>query len=130
MFRKPFTVLPTSDQQCLSQFLVRSIKGYVFPIKLAHIFSTNQLSVAIPETAFLAHDLPPPKLSIAEHSKMENESTIAPMDCSAEDGAVAIHDDNEHSICETASVASDLTRMCVSDEEEKLMAVSDDENNR
>lgn len=54
----------------------------------------------------------------------------SPMDCSTgQDIPVLLHDDIEHaSICETASVASDLTRMCVSDEDEKLMLVSDDEN--
>lgn len=63
---------------------------------------------------------------------MENPSNHLPMECSGgQDTAVLMTDDIEHaSICETASVASDLTRMCVSDEDEKSMIVSDDEHNR
>lgn len=70
--------------------------------------------------------LPPPKLSIAEPqtsgSSTENGVPQIPMDCSPE------HDpeDVEHaSICDTASVASDLTRMCVSDEEDKIIFDND-----
>lgn len=94
--------------------------------------SSNQLSITIPEVAFLTHNLPPPKLSIVEQSKMEIPSNNSPMDSSAgQDITILINDDIEHaSLCETASVISDLTRMCVSDEDEKSMQVSDDENNR
>lgn len=80
--------------------------------------------------AFLTHNLPPPKLSIVDQAKMDIPANSSPMDCSAgQDTPVLLNDDIEHaSICETASVASDLTRMCVSDEDEKSMIVSDDEN--
>lgn len=73
--------------------------------------------------AFLPHNLPPPKLTIVEQTKMEIPSIHLHMDCS-----VGPEDIEHASICETASVASDLTRMCVSEEDEKLMVVSDDED--
>lgn len=86
-------------------------------------YSSNPLSITIPDIAFLTHNLPPPKLSIVDQAKMEIPSNSLHMECSTG------HEDIEHaSICETASVASDLTRMCVSDEDEKLMVVSDDED--
>lgn len=82
--------------------------------------------------AFLTHNLPPPKLSIVDQPKTDIPHNHSLMDCSAgQDTTTLINDDIEHaSLCETASVASDLTRMCVSDEDEKLMLVSDDESNR
>lgn len=92
------------------------------------VFSSNPLSITIPDIEFLTHTIPPPKLGIAEQTKMDVSLNNSPRECSA---VALINDDIEQaSICETASVASDLTRMCVSDEDEKSVLASDDEHNR
>jgi timeless protein len=75
--------------------------------------SAHPLSITIPGLEELACDIPPPELTI-----VDNHVAHGTMECSP------IHDDNErNSTCETASIASDLTRMCVSDEEDKLVLV-------
>ena len=76
------------------------------------MFSAHPLSITIPGLEDFSSDLSPPELSI-----VDNHVVHSNMDCSP------IHDDNERSTCETASIESDLTRMCVSDEEDKLILV-------
>ncbi|KAG5889809.1 hypothetical protein JTB14_031357 [Gonioctena quinquepunctata] len=84
---------------------------------------TSQLSIMIPDTEALPCNISPPDLAIAERSTLFNEkASPATTECSN------IHetdlDDLERiSNCDTASVASDLTRMCVSDEDEKVTLV-------
>lgn len=89
------------------------------------LFSSNLLSITIPNTEFLTQNLPVPKLSIAEDLKME----MSPNNSVGQDNTIVfINDDTEQaSLNETASVASDLTRMCVSDEDEKSVLVNDDD---
>ncbi|CAG9863160.1 unnamed protein product [Phyllotreta striolata] len=85
--------------------------------------STSQLSIAIPETDISCHHLPPPELAIV----CKSNSPAAPMDCLQlhhqclpHGGDLVLSDVERASNCDTASMASDLTRMCVSDEDEKV----------
>ncbi|EFA04644.2 timeless [Tribolium castaneum] len=100
-----YTPLPNSTEWFQNdnfQSRVLPIADFEVPINSAH-----PLSITIPGLEELTCDLPPPELSI-----VDNHVINANMECSP-----------IHSACETASIASDLTRMCVSDEEEKTILV-------
>ncbi|RZC36304.1 timeless, partial [Asbolus verrucosus] len=106
-----YTPLPNSTEW----FHTNSLQSRVIPILdfEVHSPSAHPLSITIPGLEELSCNLPPPELSI-----VDNHMVHSNMECSS------LHDDNErNSICETASIASDLTRMCVSDEEDKLILV-------
>lgn len=94
-------------------------------IKSFDFNSARRLSIAIPETELISCDIPPPELAIVERMKSpENKHSPVNMECFPIDEIDILIDDLErNSNCDTASVASDLTRMCVSDEEEKVMVV-------
>ncbi|KAK4880338.1 hypothetical protein RN001_008484 [Aquatica leii] len=84
-----------------------------------NLFGTTQLSINIPEIATIC-DTPPPELTITQHALDQNKTeqqTVTELDCSALPG---VEETEYNSMCETASATSDLTRMCVSDEEEKI----------
>ncbi|XP_068904015.1 protein timeless isoform X2 [Tenebrio molitor] len=105
-----YTPLPNSSEWFqTNNFQSRvPLSHFEVPINSAH-----PLSITIPGLEELACDIPPPELTI-----VDNHVAHGTMECSP------IHDDNErNSTCETASIASDLTRMCVSDEEDKLVLV-------
>ncbi|XP_044268612.1 protein timeless isoform X2 [Tribolium madens] len=67
----------------------------------------HPLSIAIPGLEELTCISPPPELSIVDNHVINGNMECSPI----------------HSACETASIASDLTRMCVSDEEDKTILV-------
>lgn len=96
-----------------------------------HLNSTRRLSISIPETD-ISCDMTPPEILIAERkSSLENKTSPVNMECSPiGDHDVLGYDLDRNSNCDTASVASDLTRMCVSDEEDKLIVVSDKSENK
>ncbi|KAJ3653394.1 hypothetical protein Zmor_012648 [Zophobas morio] len=103
-----YTPLPNSSEWFQTDnFQARVLPEYEVPMTSAH-----PLSITIPGLEDFSSDLSPPELSI-----VDNHVVHSNMDCSP------IHDDNERSTCETASIESDLTRMCVSDEEDKLILV-------
>lgn len=71
------------------------------------VSSTHDIPMALPEIE-------------ACGSSSKTDRNIIDMDIPlCEDVNVDVDYIEQHSTCETASVASDLTRMCVSDEEEK-----------
>lgn len=82
-----------------------------FPSFFVFCSSNSELSITIPELDSVCCDAPAPEL------KMVNVSELLTLEVN---GGVPPDDAERNSIYETASVASDLTRMCVSDEEDKL----------
>lgn len=84
----------------------------------------SQLSIAIPDSESITFDIPPPDLAIVERTWTSKDLTTS-MDCSPvyQQDASSSDEIEKNSNCDTASVASDLTRMCVSDEEEKVILV-------
>nr|XP_022903307.1 protein timeless isoform X1 [Onthophagus taurus] len=110
-----YTPLPNS-----TEWIQNILKTKVTPLMNTSLgllpSNNNELSITIPEIEPLCCNLPPPELRIAPLLSEQLEMDISPIQESS-----VIHEDGEHnSIYETASVASDLTRMCVSDEDEKL----------
>lgn len=94
-------------------------------IILNNFSTTSELSITIPVLESTCCNLPPPELAIV---RTADQFTI---DAAMQESGCVIQDDIErNSTYETASVASDLTRMCVSDEEDKLEFIqeSEDEN--
>ncbi|XP_050510976.1 protein timeless isoform X1 [Diabrotica virgifera virgifera] len=86
---------------------------------------TSQLSIAIPDNEIISCNIPPPELTIVSISNGRPARSSVEMECSpihATDSDLVLSDErNSH--CDTASVASDLTRMCVSDEDDKVVLV-------
>ncbi|GJQ86607.1 putative timeless [Trypoxylus dichotomus] len=115
-----YTPLPNS-----TEWVQNILKTKVTPIMntiLSIPSATNELSITIPELEPICCSLPPPELTIARPSNHLMDMDVAMIHENV------IQDDAEHnSTYETASVASDLTRMCVSDEEDKLVFVEDTE---
>ncbi|KAI4464277.1 timeout/timeless-2 [Holotrichia oblita] len=118
-----YTPLPNSTEwvQNILKTKVTPIMNTVLGIPSA----TSELSITIPVLESTCCNLPPPELAIV---RTVEQFTI---DASMQESGSVIQDDIErNSTYETASVASDLTRMCVSDEEDKLEFIqeSEDEN--
>ncbi|KAK9754625.1 Timeless PAB domain [Popillia japonica] len=118
-----YTPLPNS-----TEWVQNILKTKVTPIMntvLGIPSTTSELSITIPVLESTCCNLPPPELAIV---RTADQFTI---DAAMQESGCVIQDDIErNSTYETASVASDLTRMCVSDEEDKLEFIqeSEDEN--
>ncbi|CAH1113832.1 unnamed protein product [Psylliodes chrysocephalus] len=82
---------------------------------------TSQLSIAIPENDIASGHLPPPELAIVCKSDMSMDCLHYHLHDTHMDHTANLGSEVErNSNCDTASMASDLTRMCVSDEDEKV----------
>ncbi|KAJ8942282.1 hypothetical protein NQ318_005600 [Aromia moschata] len=85
---------------------------------------TNQLSVEIPDVDIVPCNASPPELAIAHKTESKRKNLLINMECypiQEQTDPIPIDDLERNSICDTASVASDLTRMYVSDEEDKIL---------
>lgn len=98
------------------------MENYIY-LNILNFSSTRRLSISIPETDIISCDIPPPELAIAARIETIKNSPVD-MECSSiHETDILIDDLERNTISDTASVASDLTRMCVSDEEEKVIIV-------
>ncbi|CAG9813992.1 unnamed protein product [Phaedon cochleariae] len=83
----------------------------------------NQLSIAIPDTQLASCNLPLSELAIVSHQEaFDKPRPSSPITYIHESDPI-LDDLDRNSNCDTASVASDLTRMCVSDEEDNVVLV-------
>lgn len=115
-----YTPLPNSSEW--ERNILKPKVTAVLDTTLNALNGSNELSIVIPRLDSICCDLTPPELSIA-HPPGRIEDYVS----EHEDGD-NVQDDVEHnSACETASIASDLTRMCVSDEEDKLEFIRESE---
>ncbi|KAJ8972331.1 hypothetical protein NQ317_007522, partial [Molorchus minor] len=96
-------------------------------VRAQQISSTSELSIAIPDVEVITCDLPPPELTIAKEVNSNRRDSLLNMEC------LPIHEIPDHlddlernSNSDTASVASNLTRMYVSDEEGKMTLTEKD----
>ncbi|XP_018567388.1 protein timeless isoform X2 [Anoplophora glabripennis] len=123
-----YTPLPNT-----SQWFQMTLHTKVAPLmnSASNMSSTSQLSIAIPDPETITFDIPPPELAIAGRTWANKDLTTS-MECSPiyQQDVLLTDQIEKNSNCDTASVASDLTRMCVSDEEDKVILViqKNDEN--
>ncbi|KAK5646785.1 hypothetical protein RI129_005249 [Pyrocoelia pectoralis] len=84
-----------------------------------HFNSTTRLSINVPNIEIVPCDVPTPSLIVAQDLySLNKETSVELFNFFTFPG---IDEMEYNSICETTSVHSDLTRMCVSDEEDKLV---------
>ncbi|XP_074032694.1 timeless isoform X2 [Leptinotarsa decemlineata] len=84
---------------------------------------SRKLSIVIPDADVIPCNISPPGLCIVERSGLyPKKDPLGNMECSNSHDT-DLDDMERNSNCDTASVASDLTRMCVSDEEDKVILV-------